>query len=235
MSERFAIYYAPATASPLWQRAAAWLGRDPATGARCEDDVAGLARGRLSALSAAARRYGFHATLKAPFALADGSSRDALEAALAQFVRRRRPVPVGRLRPALLDGFLALLPERQDAALTGFAADCVAAFEGFRRPMQAEERQRRHAGGLSPRQAELLERYGYPYVMEQFRFHMTLTDRLAEVDRDELAAAAASWFGPALEPPLAIERLVLFHQPAAGADFVRAADFPLAMEAAVDA
>lgn len=235
MSERFAIYFAPAAASPLWLKAAEWLGRDAQSGERFAGDVAELSRKRLERTTGSARRYGFHATMKAPMALKAGTTSAELEEALADFVAHRRGIGIGRLELRLLDGFLALVPVRQSEALTAFAADCVMRFERFRRPMNASERQRRDHGGLSPRQLELLERYGYPYVMEQFLFHMTLTDRLEAADREPVKRAAADWFSGLLGQEVLLDRLALFCEAEPGAPFLRMADFPLSMEVKVDA
>ncbi len=235
MSERFAIYYAPPASSALWARAAEWLGRDPATGAVFDTGVAGLPRDRLGAVTGSARRYGFHATIKAPMALAEGASRAALEDSLLGFGLQRRQVAIGPLKLALLDGFLALVPKRQSEGLTRLAGECVAHFEPFRRPMSEAERQRRVHGGLSAYQIGLLDHYGYPYVMDQFQFHMTLTDRLAESDREAVLPAAEAWFAPVLGKDVVLDRLSLFHEPEPGAAFVRTSDFPLSVEVQVDA
>lgn len=228
MPQRYAIYYAPATDAPLWQAATTWLGRDPADATATDDTVAGIDRALLSANSVSARRYGFHATLKAPMTLAEGVSLDELEAALAEFGAVTAPVSIGRLRPALIEGFLALLPEVQTPELTAFAGTVVETFDRFRAPMGEAERARRMKGGaMSARQAELLERFGYPYVFEEFRFHMTLTDRLAEPLRAPLQAAAEGHFGPALAGEVMLDRLVVFGEPEAGAPFVRMDEFEL--------
>ncbi len=144
MPERHAIYYAPGVTDPLWTKAAEWLGRDPLGAAKIDGPVAGLARDMLHARSVSARRYGFHATLKAPIALADGQSRAELEAALAAFAARTPSVEIGPLQLALLDGFLALIPVRQSAELTGFASEVVVNFDRFRAPPSDAERARRH-------------------------------------------------------------------------------------------
>ena len=81
--------------------------------------------------------------------------------------------------------------------------------------------------GLSERQIELLDAYGYPYVFEEFRFHMTLTDRLDDADARDIATAASTWFGPVLEEPVLLDRLVLFHEAEAGKPFRRVGDFKL--------
>ncbi len=204
MSERFAIYYAPATESLLWQRALAWLD---------QPDLAGL--------TGSARRYGFHATIKAPFGLAEGRDLAALEMATAAFAARHQPVGMGPVGAHLIEGFLALTPVSQPQAITDFAATVVADFEPFRQPLDAAERERRLRSPLSERQIELVDLYGYPYVLEQFQLHMTLTDRLPADRKGELQGRAAEWFGEALAQPLLLDRLVLFHEAAPGEPFSR--------------
>ncbi|RYE87558.1 MAG: DUF1045 domain-containing protein [Hyphomicrobiales bacterium] len=233
MPERFAIYYAPPTTSDLWERASRWLGRDPVTGPVPNDGIAGIDAARLTAITPSATRYGFHATLKAPFPLADGKSRAALEADLQGFSLRHGRVSLGPLELRLLDGFLALTPVVQSPALTAFAGRVVADFDAFRAPMSAAERGRRLQSNLSPYQIGLLDHYGYPYVMDQFLFHMTLTDRMDPATQETVIAAAAEWFAPVLGREVVLDRLSLYHEPESGAAFVRAADFPLSSEVKV--
>lgn len=228
MSYRVAIYFAPDAASPLWRKAAQWLGRDAMGGAGCADDIGGIARAEIAEKSASARRYAFHATIKPPMQLTKAKSPAELATALAAFAATHRPVPIGRLKLARIDGFLALVPAAQPQALTDFAAEVVEAFEPFRAPLNGADKARRTAGGrLSARQLELLERYGYPYVMEQFQFHMTLTDRLAAADQERFEAALLGHFGALAEAEAALDRLVLYHEAEPGAPFSRGADFML--------
>lgn len=218
MFKRYAIYYAPALEDPLWRRATAWLG----------GEVAGIERGLIDANSVSARRYGFHATIKAPMALAAGTRREELEMVLGAFAARTAPVVIGRLRAALIEGFLALIPVAQTEELTRFAGAVVMEFDRFRAPMGAAERARRTGGGgLSARQLELLDQYGYPYVLEEFRFHMTLTDRLDEALRGPMLAAAEAHFAPVLEREMVLDRLVVYGEPEAGGPFVRLDEFRL--------
>ena len=209
MTERFAIYFAPASGALLAERAETWL-----------------AQGDLQGLTVSARRYGFHATLKAPMGLAAGADRAQLEMALEEFAGRTAPVEV-TLRVDLLDGFLALIPAEQPQALTDFAASVVVAFEPLRAPLEPAERERRLKAPLSGRQIELIELYGYPYVLEEFQFHMTLTDRLAVEQREAMRARGADWFAGALSVPVRLDRLVLFHEAEPGAAFRRLDDFVL--------
>ncbi|SMQ85607.1 putative phosphonate metabolism protein [Devosia lucknowensis] len=228
MPQRFAIYYAPAATDHLWERAAVWLGRDPSTGLPYDGAVAGIDRARLLNLTQSAGRYGFHATLKPPMALAPGQDEEGLREAMQRAAAELEPVPLGKLVIADIDGFLALVPERaENAALQDFAASVVEIFEPFRAPLSPRDRAARASHGLTPRQEELLDAYGYPYVFDEFRFHMTLTDRLAEEDRSALLQAAQTWFAPVLEEELTLDRLTLFHEKENKLPFSRMADFPL--------
>lgn len=228
MSERFALYYAPATSSELWRHASIWLGRDAASDTALAADIGGLDPERRHAVTRSARRYGFHATLKAPMALDGKLVGKDLDRAIRAWTAAHAPVAIGRLVLAPIGGFLALVPARQSAALTDFAGLVVADFDDFRAPLEPAERAKRHAdAALTPRQADYLDRYGYPYVMEAFRFHMTVSDSLEPGLQAEVRAAAATWFGPLLGDELVLDRLVLFHEAAPGAPFRRLRDYLL--------
>ena len=227
MTERFAIYYAPSATSNLWERAATWLGRDPADGDLFHGPVAGIDRDRLLNLTQSANRYGFHATIKAPMALFEDREEAQLRAAMSEFAAKHQPFSLGKLKLVSLHGFLALVVDGSHERLQDFAAHAVEDFEPFRAPMTVKDRAARAGKGLSERQIELLDAYGYPYVFEEFQFHMTLTDRLAEADAADIAQAATTWFGPVLEEEVVLDRLSLFHEPDAGKPFCRIADFKL--------
>ncbi len=228
MAERYAIYFAPPTSSELWRRSAIWLGRDAATGSAIEADIGGLDPEHRHYWTRSARRYGFHATLKAPMALDTSLEGKDLDRALKAWVAVHAPIEIGRLKLASLDGFLALIPVEQSAGLTDFVADVVTDFDGFRAPLTAAELERRiGASSLSLRQRALLEQFGYPYVLEEFRFHLTLTDRLEPQDGPSFMAAVEDVFGFATTEPLLLDRLVLFHEAEPGAPFTRLRDYPL--------
>lgn len=180
MSEpRYALYFTPPHCSPLERLGASFLGYDCYTGeAVAPLPVAGIDPKIRAELTAAPRRYGFHATLKPPFRIAATNDGDALAETLRGFAASWPAIHAGQLRPTLIGGFIALVPVAPPVELLLFAAECVAAFDGFRAPTSAADRARRLVNGLSPRQTALLDRWGYPYVFDQFRFHMTLTGGL---------------------------------------------------------
>lgn len=225
---RYAIYYAPAQGSPPDQFGAELLGYDAWIGAALPfpaDVVERLADWRE--LSDDPRKYGFHATLKAPMALADGKSEKMLLAACAEFASTARPIP--RIEPVVnsISGFVAVIPAARSNELQQLAADAVRAFDGFRAPLTAEDRARRNPQRLTPRQLEYLDRWGYPYVMEEYRFHMTLTGRLDETRRDNVLAMLRERFARLNLPELAIDRIALFRQDDTKARFTIVGDWPL--------
>jgi len=226
---RYAIYFAPCRSHPLWNAGCRLLGRDPETGEDLPQPVlAGLAPERLSAITAEPRRYGWHATLKPPFALAPGTDRPALEKALDAFAASRQAFAMPPLMVASLSGFLALLPACPSPALDALAADCVRRFDRFRSPPAPEELARRRSRPLDPVEERNLALWGYPYVMDRFRFHMTLTARLEADERHTVGALLARHLADALAVPLVADAIALFGEPAPGAPFALLRRFPLA-------
>jgi len=229
MTTRYAIYYAPAPGDPLDRRAATWLGFDASEPSPV---VTELGNTGLSTM-ASARRYGFHATIKAPMRLNNGRRRDDFLEAVSTFAKGTAPVEIGPLKVTNINGFLALVPVRQPPEISMFASSCVAHFEPFRAPLTEAEVNKRLEAGLSARQRELLEQYGYPYVMDEFRMHLTLTDRLLPAQNLALLELAHDWFAPVLRSPYTLDRLAVFHEETPGAGFSRLADFPLAAPASL--
>jgi putative phosphonate metabolism protein len=209
---RYAIYFAPEPRSKLARFGAAWLGYDVAAGkAVAQPHVAAITPERLCAITAEPRRYGFHATLKPPFALAKSADAGALDAAVAALASGLSAFAAPNLQLACLSGFWALMPSEPSPMIDQLAAICVSEFDRFRAPPLAEEVARRRAAELSPAQEVLLERWGYPYVMEEFRFHMTLTARL---DADE-STTVGGVLERLVEPfryPLPVDAIGLFRQ-----------------------
>lgn len=210
---RYAIYFAPPPDSPLARFGDAWLGRDAASGAALvAPTLPGLAAARQAAITRAPRGYGFHATLKPPFRLRDGEAEDALVRALAAFAAGQPAFAAPPLALASIDGFLALVLGGPSPAMQALADAAVAELDRFRAPPEAAELARRRQAGLSPRQDALLDRWGYPYVMEEFRFHMTLTDRLAEPEHGLVRAGLTGLVAPLCREPLQVADICLFVQ-----------------------
>ena len=226
---RYALYFSPSATAPLTTAAAGWLGRDAFTGATVPlPTVEGIAPDTLHALTADPRRYGFHATLKAPFALAEGRTEAELVDAFEAFCAGTPAFDIPRVIVGQLGQFFALVPDGVYAPLQAFATQVVEAFEPFRAPLSEADMARRKPETLTASERANLERFGYPYVNDDFRFHMTLTGQvdpaLAPAMRRELDQRFASFTGE----PLPIDGLALFVEPARGEPFHVHRRLPLA-------
>jgi putative phosphonate metabolism protein len=225
---RYAIYFVPAPETALYQAGAALLGYDVYSG-KPLPFPGGLALDHDGwlALTSEPRTYGFHATLKAPFRLAPGRRAEELAAQLETFagIAREPVVIVPAVRT--IGSFAALVPAASCPALDALAADCVRAFDGFRAPLSDGERRKRLATPLSDRHRENLEQWGYPYVFEDFRFHMTLTGSIAPPGREAVLACLRWSLGAIEGRPLAVDRVALLCQPDRNTPFHLLASAPL--------
>ncbi len=211
---RYAIYYAPEPDSALDTFGQTWLGLRGA-------DALAAAIGRTSEVSAARiaeftanqRRYAFHGTLKPPFELNVANTAEGLLAAARVFARSRGPIELPPLELAVIGKFIALTPVAESAALERLAAACVRAFEGFRTPLSKQQEEDYKLNKLTVHQEQMLEHWGYPYVMEEFRFHISLTDRIDD-DRERKAVMGllTKLAQPIVGQPLRIRDLVVFGQ-----------------------
>ena len=229
MTARYAVYFAPERHSPWHKFGAQWLGRD-------EHDNSGLVQPKFTEISSAefkfltqeARRYGFHATLKAPFRLAHGVDEHALVTQLETLAQTLKPILLSPLRVACLGNFLALVPTTVPADLEALATACVTQLDPLRAPLSEAELARRRATPLDSRETELLTDYGYPYVLERYQMHFTLTgpvppaliQKITEAIAPQLAALNAS-------TPLWLDRLCLFVERSSGQPFQRIIDAQL--------
>ncbi len=222
---RYAIYYAAAPGSVLDQFGASLLGYDAYSGEDLPfpDGVPPDWRD----LTQDPRKYGFHATLKAPMALAAGRTEAQLVAACDLFADAARPVPL--IKPVIdsISGFIAVIPSEPSPELERLAADCTRAFDFFRAALTPEDRARRNPAKLTARQCEYLDRWGYPYVMEEFRFHLTLTGRLPAERRDGVVAMLRERFAKIDLATLEIDRIALFRQDDAASRFGIIGHWPL--------
>lgn len=210
--QRYAVYYAPREGAFAF-RANAWLGREPGNQRDLPQPVlAGI--GDPRDITAEPRRYGFHGTIRAPFRPAADVTEAMICRTVSNLAARLKPVVCEGLRVEVLQGFIALTPTGCEAALLDLGAAVVDGTDFLRAPLTEAEFARRRPDRLSPRQRELLDRWGYPHVMEEFRFHLTLTDRLDQPG--PVRQALEDHFAPVLPRPFLIEDLCLFGEDAAG-------------------
>jgi len=217
---RCAICFTPPVDDALTIAAARWLRRDPYTGARIAWPVEGLVETDHAFLTAAPRRIGFHGSLKAPFRLADDDGLPEVQAALAKFCRRVPPITVDAMRIALLENFFALVPTAPNAELHELATDFVTVFDQYRSATSDLDLARGDIGRLNGRQFANLMAWGHPYVLDQFRFHMTLTGPIDELERDYVAETLDRHFGTLADEPLCISQVALFVEPEPNAPFL---------------
>ncbi|MBL8516550.1 MAG: phosphonate metabolism protein/1,5-bisphosphokinase (PRPP-forming) PhnN [Betaproteobacteria bacterium] len=227
---RYAVYFAPAPDSALWQLGSAWLGRD--AWRHCAVPAPTLANIRedtLRAFTQHPRRYGFHATLKAPFHLAQPSGLNALLADVEALAAREACFALPALRVAQVDDFLALVPAHGCRRLADLERRCVMRFDAHRRPLDEADLARRRTKPLSPLEDALLERWGYPHVLDAFRLHFTLSDSFAGAHPrfvDQVRAEAMRIFASELDAPRPFDALSVFAEAHAGADFELIARMP---------
>jgi hypothetical protein len=211
--ERYAIYWAPDAGSPLAAFAQAWLRGDSETS---EILPAGESFGLPGELVGRAvrspRRYGLHATIKAPFRLAPGVREVDLREALAAFCAMRRPVRSGPLRLHGFSRYLALVPSSRRADIEWLEAECVTHFDRFRAPLSDADRARR-TGGMSALEAAQFEQFGYPSVLARFFFHITLAGPLPDNELAQVEAALAPAVAPFTREPFLMSGLCLFGDP----------------------
>jgi putative phosphonate metabolism protein len=224
---RYAIHYVPEPGSGFDRFGTELLGYDATTGEDLAfpDGILQMAPDWRE-LTRDPRKYGFHATLKAPLSLAPGKTEAELLAACEAFAGTPRPIPVIRPVVGSISGFIAVVPAGPSAELEGLAADCVRQFDSFRAPLTSEDRARRNPSMLTARQRSHLDRWGYPYVMEDFRFHMTLTSRLATERHEPVLTMLKDRFSALGLKTLSIERIALFRQDQADSRFRVVRDYP---------
>lgn len=219
---RFSIYYAPPADHPLWQAGCEWLGRDPR---------AGQPLGAAPAFARDPWRYGFHATLKPPMRVRPPHREADLLQAVQALAQQHRAFTMPRLQVATLASFVALRPLQPPAAdhpLQRLADDCVQQLDNFRAPPSASEINKRNGQPMSDEQRALLQRWGYAHVLSHWRFHMTLSDTVADdAQRHEVVQRAQAHFAAALDAPLPCDALSIFVERAPGEPLVLAHRFAL--------
>lgn len=225
--ERYAIYYAPEPGSSLARFAAGWFGWDMDAGAAAPRfALAGLPE-PIEALTERPGRYGAHGTLKAPFRLAERASVVELDSALRMFAASAPAVLAPPLSLSVANGFVSLVPDGRADELDALAAALVQSFDRFRAPLTEEDRARRDPSALNAAQRAHLDRWGYPFVLDQFGFHITLTKALDPSAARRVAAAIEPKLGAILDRDFAVADVCLFGDPGGGARFKLLHRYPL--------
>lgn len=216
--KRYAVYFTPPEKHPLTQAAQAWLGRS-AFGNDVADLPAAMATDEQRSWTASPRRYGFHATMKPPFRLADGLDETLLLGAFERFCLQHSGSGPVQLKIDRIGPFIALVAVQAVPGLNALAGSSVEWFEPFRAPLSKADIERRNPVRLTERQRNYLMRWGYPYVFDEFRFHMTLTGPVEADDRSSVQAALEAHFAELIREPVNIDSLALFEETKPGGAF----------------
>lgn len=218
---RCAVYFVPEVHSDWWHAGSQWLGRCAASGASyAQPEIPGLDPVQCQTLTADPRRYGWHATLKAPFSLAAGQSLDDLRSAMQALASQWTAFDLPRLQVSDQGGFLALRPQGDVTQLNAMAAACVQQLHPLAQPLPDAELARRRQARLTPEQDRLLLAWGYPWVLDHFQFHLSLTGSLGQCSPEVKVAlfrAAQARFETL--PVCRFTQIALFIEPERGADF----------------
>lgn len=218
---RCAVYFAPNLHSPWGQAGGEWLGRCAATSKNLpQPSLVGISSEEQLAFTSEPRRYGWHATLKAPFSLSPGETVSSLLSGLEMVAKTLSAFDMPTLQVSTHGGFMALRPRGDVTAINHVAATCVKELHRFAAPLSASDMARRRKSALTPEQDQLLQDWGYPYVLGAFEFHLTLTNKLVGMSSDKIKAwhdAVESHFVNL--GTCRFDRLALFVEPEPGADF----------------
>ena len=223
MRYRYALYFVPQQGSALHTLGSALLGYDSCSGKMVSDPNLLLPEGLcLETITSEPKPYGIHATVLAPFFLNNTSEQQLMKAA-ELFCRNAQAIILPRIALVKHRGFMALRPAQEAAAeknsyhaLQNLAADAVRHFFPLRHPADPAEIARRLQSGLTARQQAYLEQWGYPYIFEEYDFHITLTNTLQESSAHALHTLFAGYFSPVTAQPLAIDRLCVCRQAVSG-------------------
>ena len=210
---RYAIYFIADPSAALHDRASAWLGWDCVGGREVPHpapaDFANPDGVDIAAVTTTPRKYGFHGTIKPPMRLADGVSEEMFRDRAAALAASIPPVALAHMKLSRLGSFLALVPSKPNHDFQNIASSFVTELDDLRAPMTEADLIRRRRAKLTDRQDALLQRWGYPYVLDEFRFHMTLSGALDEATADAAMAMLQDWLVPSIPEPMPVTRMAI--------------------------
>jgi putative phosphonate metabolism protein len=219
-TSRYGIYFAPEPGALLHSIGSRWLGRDAVTGESLDPILPpGIEHGAWQSATESLRRYGLHATLKPPFRLASNATIEDLQTELREFASRHDCFEAPPLQLGSLGRFLALVLSEPSNKFTQLAAGCVEEFDRFRAPATEQELAQRLRDSLSAREREHVLRWGYPYVFDTWKFHISLTGSLPPQSLPPLEQSLRQHFAPVCEQPLRVDSVCIFREPSPGAPF----------------
>lgn len=228
-ARRYALYYAPEPGTPLADFGRSWFGYDAESGLDvAERQDYGIGPEACDAMTREPRHYGLHGTLRAPFRLRPGVTEENLIERTARFAEGLAPIELDPPTVQRIGAFLALALPTPSPALERLHARCLFAFEHFRAPLTEAERAKRLRKKLTSNQLLLLAQWGYPYVLDEFRFHVTLTGVLSDHDQARVAPVLSPALKDICLAPLEVDAICLFTEAGDGRPFKLLRRFPFA-------
>ena len=226
-SQRFAIYFSPEIDSNLHRIGSQWLGRDSNSGESIKQpNIKGVSSSYFYSVTKTPRRYGFHATLKAPFRLNTKFTLKDLCAQIHRLSALSKPFSIN-LKVQKLGNFIALMMNPNEQKMQNLASQLVENLDQFRAPLHQKEIDKRRMSNLTTSENKNLLQWGYPYVFDDFRFHMTLTEKIpCKSDQEFTVNAASSHFSEDLDRATKVNSISLFFQESSEADFLQIQQFP---------
>jgi len=226
-TQRFAIYFAPEIDSNLHSIGSQWLGRDSSSGKSImQPNIKGISSSYFYSVTKTPRRYGFHATLKAPFRLNKEFTSKDLCSQIQRLSALSKPFAMN-LKVGKLGNFIALMMDPNEQKMQNLASKLVENLDQFRAPLHQKEIDKRRMSNLNTSEDKNLLKWGYPYVFNDFRFHMTLTEKIpCRSDQEFMVNAASSHFSADLDRATKVNSISLFFQESSEADFLQIQQFP---------
>lgn len=209
--KRLAIYYTPEESSSLAGEAAIWFGRDIYSTTRAAGAGANNLNDTFIAnITKSPSHYGFHATLKPPFTIENADVIEEISLLLETFANSREAFIIPDFEVKMLNSFFCLRPKTVSNQLHSIANELVTQFDHFRLPAGQAELEKRRSSGLTRNQEQMLLKWGYPYVMEEYRFHLTLTGMIEKQFRQAVAQELSERFTSDILESVEFDRISLF-------------------------
>ena len=207
---RFAIYFVPPESNDLTRFTASWFGWDVYKGIKVDYPVLHNLNYDIKEITNTPSKYGFHGTLKAPFSLVPNKTIDDLKLSLSMLSRSIKKFLIPSICLREISGFIAIVPTVQNQSINFLARKCLEGLDCFRDAEPPEILNKRRSAGLSSSEERHLLKWGYPYVLDDFRFHLTMTGKLTPKVSKNVFSVLSSELQAALNAPLPINKICLF-------------------------
>ncbi len=183
---RYAIYYAPPKESNLEEFGRYWFGWDPLNAKLINNKqrinyLNGFGIKNLKNIDKnvlIAKKYGFHGTLIPPFRLNKNYSTNLLFKKTEDIAKKFKKFKFYKFKLKKINNFYAFVQNKKNNNINKLSNRLVRELFKFRSPLTKKEIDRRNPSKLSKLQLNILYKWGYPYLMSEFSFHMTLASEV---------------------------------------------------------